>query len=140
MGHSVLPLPRENRRLSIRFFCIDYISSTSIQRVDMGPSRGAYCSGTTAYVGRTGGLFLLVIQGPISRAHHLSAPPKSHSIASKQERVPPSLAHSSTTPHLLGTNDLRCTSVVGDGSIALYCCIYELRYMPHPTGRSSNKF
>ena len=73
---------------------------------------------------RLGIFFLLVVQDPISRAHHLSAPPKSHSVASKQQDVQPSLAHPATTPHILGTNALRCASVVGHGSNALHCCTY----------------
>ena len=50
---------------------------------------------------KTGGLFLLVVQDPKLRAHHLSAPPKSHSVASKHrmyshfslilQRLPPHL-------------------------------------------------
>ena len=135
------PSSRNQAALDGIFFCSDYFSSTRIQKVDMGPSRGAYFSGTTACVGRTGGGGLLVIQGPISQAHHLSAPPKSHSKASKQQRVRPSLAQPATTPYLLGTNDLRCTSVVGHGSNALYCCIYtSYRTCPTLPGAQATKF
>ena len=73
---------------------------------------------------RTGDILLLLVQDPISRAHHLSAPKKIHSVASKQQDVQPFLAHPATTPPLLGTNALRCTNVGSHGSNALHCCAY----------------
>ena len=83
LGHSVLPLPRENRRLSMEIFCRDYFSSSSIQTVYMGLSTGVYFSGTTSFVGKTEDLFLLVVaQDPIPRTYHLSDPLKNHCVAS----------------------------------------------------------
>ena len=58
------------------------VSSSCIPTVYMGLSTGVYFFGTTTYVGKTGGLFLLVVQDPISRARHLSAPRKSHCVDS----------------------------------------------------------
>ena len=67
-------------------FCCEYFSSSSIQTVCMGLSTGVYFSGTTSYVGKIGQNFLLVVvQDPISRAHHLSAPAKSHCVASNNK-------------------------------------------------------
>ena len=75
---------------------------------------------------KMGHLFLvvLIVQDSKSRAHHLSAPPKRHSVASKQQDVQPFLAHPAPTPPVLGTNALRCANVGSHGSNALHCCTY----------------
>ena len=103
------------------FFCRDYFSSSRIQTVYMGLITGVYFSSTTSYVVKTGDLFLLeVIQDPISRAHHLSAPPKSHCVASNNRMY----SHLSLIPQRSRTNALRCASVDSHGSYALHCCTY----------------
>ena len=56
--------------------------SSSMQTVYMGLNAGVYFFSTITYVGKTGDLFVLVVQDPISRAHHPSAQPMSHGVAS----------------------------------------------------------
>ena len=102
-------------------------SSSSIQTVYMGLSTGVLFSGTinTTYAGKSGEYFSTGSTRPQIRAHHLSARPKSHSVASKQQDVQPFLAHPATTPPLVGINALRRASVGSHGSNALYCCAYR---------------
>ena len=121
LGHSVLPLPCENRRISMGGFVTIIVPSSCIPTVYMGLSTGVYFFGTTTYVGKTGGLFLLVVQDPISRARHLSAPPKSHCVDS-YERMYSHLSLIPQPSRTLGTNARRRASVDSHGSNALHCC------------------
>ena len=72
---------------------------------------------------RLGIFFLLVVQDPILRARHLSAPPNEPLRRFLQQDVLPTLAHPATRSHLLGTNAIRCASVDSHGSNDLHCCI-----------------
>ena len=68
------PSLRKQAALDGIFVAITFPSS-SIRTVYIGLSTGVYISSTTTYVRKNGDLFLLVVQDPISRACHLSAPP-----------------------------------------------------------------
>ena len=74
----------------------------------MGLSTWVYFSSTTSYIGKTGDLVLLVVvQDPISRAHHILAPTKEPLRIFQQQDAQPFLAHPAMKSHLLGTNALR---------------------------------
>ena len=123
MDHSVLPLPRKNRRLSMGFFfCRDYVFQFTttdglygsqyrrlffwyyyIRRKDWG----SFSSGST---------------GPHFTSSSPFSPTKEPLRRFLQQDVQPSLAYPAIQPHLLGTNDRRCASVDSHGSNALHCC------------------
>ena len=110
-GHSALPLPRENRQLSMGFF----LSRIVFQFLHTDGSCGSQYRRLIFwyyYVRREdwGSFPAGSSTGPRITSYHLSASPKSHSAASKQQDVQPSLAQPATRPHLLGTNALRCAS------------------------------
>ena len=125
LGHSVLPLPCENRRLSIgNFVAIFFLPVPAYRRFIWLSVQASNFLVLLRTSEKNGIPFLLVVQDPKSRAHHLSAPPKSHNVASKQQDVQPFFAHPATTPPLLGTNALRCASVGSHGSNAFHCCAH----------------
>ena len=113
-GHSVLPLPCENRRLSMGFFRdIFCFSSTRIPTVYMSLSTGVYFTSTTA--GRNDRDSFSPGSTEFSLQHHQSAtasPPTAECTA---------VSHPTTQPHLLGTIALRCARVNSNGSNALTC-------------------
>ena len=125
LGYSVLPLPRENRRLTMGIpFYRDHFSITSNYRRFIWVSVQAFIFGTTSWVEKTGHLFLLIVQDSISRAHHLIAPTKELPVlrSFQQQDVQPFLARLATKSHVLCTSVLRCASADSDGSNAFHCC------------------
>ena len=113
LGHSVLPLPCENRRLSMGF-CRDIFSSgSSIQTVYMGLSTGVYFTSTTA--GRNAWESFPPGSTEFSLQRHQSA------TASRPTAEFTAVSHLVKQPHLLGTTALRCARVNSNDSNALTC-------------------
>ena len=124
LGHSVLPLPCENRRPWMGILVANICFPVQAYRRFMWVSVQASIFLVLLYVRRTDwGSFSTGNTGP----HFISSPPFSPTKEpqrSSLQDVQPSLAHPATLPRVLGTNALRCASVDSHGSNALHCCAY----------------
>ena len=86
-------------------------------------------------------LFLLEIQNPTPRGHHLSAPTKEPLRRYRQQDLQLYLALLITKPHSLCTNALGCASAHSYGMNAHHCCSYlRCGTCPPPAGRAYNRF
>ena len=117
LGHSVLPLPCENRRLSMRFswniFCS---SSSSMQTVYMSLSTGGYFTSATA--GRNVGESFFPVCTKSSAYSPTKAPLQLCS--SLQQNVQQSFTQQCSRTYY-ACNALRCARVNSNGSNALTC-------------------
>ena len=116
LGHSVLPLPCENRRLSMGFYRDIFCSSSmSIPTVYMSLSTGVYFTSTTA--GRNDG-------EPFSPGStEFSLPPHQSTTASLPTAECTAVSQPAKQLHLLGTIAPCRARVNSHGSNALTCSL-----------------
>ena len=110
LGHSVLPLPCENRRLSMGFYRDIFCSSSmSIPTVYMSLSTGVYFTSTTADQNDWESSSFSPASTEFSLQPHHSA------TASLPTAECTAVSHPAMQPHLLGTIALHCARVNSNG-------------------------
>ena len=124
MDHSVLPLPRKNRRLSMGFFfCRDYVFQfTTTDGLYGSQYRRLFVWYYAVRWNDWGSFSTGSSTGPRIPSSPPFSPNKEPLLSFQRQDVQPSLDHPATKPDLLGTNALRCAIVDSHGSYTFHCC------------------
>ena len=131
LGHSVLPLPCENRRLSMGFCRDIFFLPVRAYRWSIWVSVQASILLVILQVGMTGNLYLLVVQSSAC------SPTKAPLRRSLQQNVQPSSTQQRRRPYWALTPS---AAQVSTATVATPLITIDLQYMARHTWRSCNKF